>query len=252
LFNKNLIEAAHLVNDLSYQGLEVWAEHLWRDDRGDLAEELTRFPFKIYLHGPIADLNLTSRNEKIASISLEENLKAIHLAQRLGAELVVIHPGRLSSSKDNPQDYWERQVQAIKRLASEAESKDVRVAIENMDNSPYEFINKPEDLDRLIKEVNSDKVGICLDLAHANSLRDGMADEFIERTGDNIIHLHISNSSKDVIHLPLNEGRSNCTEIVRIFLTKYRGGITIEGRDPQNEVQVVKSDRKAIESLLRR
>jgi len=248
LFKRSLVEAAQLAARLGFEGLEIWAEHFWRDEEKGLAEKLLRLPLKFYLHGPVADLNIASKNKKIAAVSLEENIRAIQLAADLEAELVVIHPGRLSFSKDDPEEYWEAPLDAIRTLARETTSRGLRLAVENMDNRPYEFMNKPGILQRLLKEVDSEGVGICLDFAHASSL--GLVDAFIEELGDLIIHVHISNSSDEVIHLPLFKGKSNLTQVAKRFLKKYRGGITIEGRDPENELYTVRENRRMIESIL--
>ena len=66
----------------------------------------------------------------------------------------------------------------------------------------------PDELVRIVKGVNRDNIGICLDVAHANTTK--TLTEFLEITKDGdvkIIHMHASdNFGADDLHLALGRG----------------------------------------------
>jgi len=71
LWSESLGSAAREAHRLGYQGLEIWSEHAWRDSPiSKLRRELKRVPLQYALHGPFMDLNLCSRNPRIASYLL--------------------------------------------------------------------------------------------------------------------------------------------------------------------------------------
>jgi sugar phosphate isomerase/epimerase len=173
------------------------------------------------------DLNLCSRNPRVAQLSLAEQLRALELAWDLGIELVVVHPGRCSSSKDSPEEYWPPLLAALGKLASEAGKRGIIVAVENMEPRPKEFMVRPIDFARLFREIPGLK--LCLDLAHAAAAGDEVLDGFVAELGDQIRHVHISNVGEGRVHLPLNQGRSPITPAVARFIRGFTGAITLEG-----------------------
>jgi len=116
LWSLPVAEAAEAAATLGFQGLEIWTEHLWREGSpSELKEQLARLPLRYFLHAPFMDLNLCSRNARVAQLSLAEQLRALELARDLKIRLVVVHPGRCSSSKDSPEEYWPPLLEALGR-----------------------------------------------------------------------------------------------------------------------------------------
>ena len=191
LWSLPVAEAAEAAAALGFQGLEIWTEHLWRDGPfHGVKERLARFPLHYFLHAPFMDLNLCSRNPRVAQLSLTEQLRALELAQELGIELVVVHPGRCSSSKDSPEEYWPLLLEALRVLESKAGKLGITVAMENMEPRPKEFMVRPNDFSRLLREVPGLK--LCLDLAHAAASGDEVLDGFVAELGEHIRHVHIT------------------------------------------------------------
>ena len=65
-------EVIDLARDQGVSWLEVWTEHFWRDDHGDLIKRLRQCGFKLSVHGPIGDLNITSSNQGIREESIRQ------------------------------------------------------------------------------------------------------------------------------------------------------------------------------------
>jgi len=173
------------------------------------------------------DLNPCSRNPRVAKLSLTEQLKALELARGLGIDLVVVHPGRCSSSKDPPEEYWPALLESLGLLARRARGFGITLAVENMEPRPKEILVRPIDLERLFGEISS--LGLCLDLAHAAVGGLGMVEEFLARLGSRIRHVHISNVGDGKVHLPLDKGRLPLTPAALDFLREFRGALTLEG-----------------------
>ena len=81
----SLEEVIDLARDSGVSWLEVWTEHFWRDDPGDLLRKLKRSGLDLSVHGPIGDLNITSSNLLgIREESARQVLKGIEEAAEMG------------------------------------------------------------------------------------------------------------------------------------------------------------------------
>ena len=228
LWSLPVSKAAEIAMDLGFQGLEIWAEHLWREGApSGLGKQLARLPLRYFLHGPFMDLNPCSRNPRVAKLSLTEQLKALELARELGIDLVVLHPGRRSSSKDSPEEYWPALLESLGLIAKKAEELGITVAVENMEPRPKEIMVRPIDFVRLFSRVPG--LGLCLDLAHAAAGGFEMVDGFLARLGSRIRHVHISNIGDGQVHLPLNRGELPLTPATLTFIRGFRGALILEG-----------------------
>ena len=234
LWLESLAAAARKAYRLGYQGLEIWTEHAWRSGSvSQLRRELKRVPLRYALHGPFMDLNICSRNPRVAKLSFEEYVRALSLARAVGASTVVIHPGRLSSQKDDPEEYWPDLIEVVARLARQAASWGLVLAVENMEPRPRELVATPEDILRLLGSVGGGTVQMCLDLAHAGLKGANMVNAFIRLCRHIISHIHISNVAEGRAHLPLNSGKSPVTPYALRFLhDEFFGVVTVEGATP--------------------
>jgi len=245
IWSKEIPEVVELIGNYDYDGIELWYEHFLNQGYEDHSKKpglinlLKENSLPLWIHGPIMDINTTSINPEIARVSIEENLQAIDLANRTNAKGIVIHPGLLSSSTDDPELYWQDQIKVTKRLVREA---NCLVAIENMDSDRYHFVQQPSDFSRLLNNIDSSNVGICFDVAHARSLEN--IGEFLEEASTKINHIHYSNSSDESIHKPIDRGDSNLTEEFLDYLEGFDGVLTFEGRDPEREIEIARKTRE--------
>jgi|GEM_PF-3899360 len=244
LFDRQIETVIELIVERGYDGLELWSEHFlnlgYRDPlaQSELIELLREAPFPLWIHGPTMDLNITSANPRVAQVSLEENIRAIELAHLLEAKGVVIHPGSLSAPINDVEmeEYWDRQLAALRRLARAA---DCLLAVENMESRDNNFIQEPSDLKRILENIPRSNLGICFDIAHSRSL--GNTEEFLEKMAPDITHIHYSNSGTKSIHAPIDRGESNLPQPFLSFLEDFSGVLTFEGRDPAREREVAEN-----------
>ena len=93
-------------------------------------------------------------------------------AEAAGAELLVVHAGRLDGG-----------TRALRRLARRAGEGSVRIAIENA--APHypglsRDVHDPSAVGDLIRRLDCEEVGMCLDIGHAHIAADGAGRELAE------------------------------------------------------------------------
>jgi len=204
----DLKESLLMIAEKGYHGAEIWADQVYRDidDLYAFKKYLRKLQLDITLHAPTGDLNISSTNEEIRAISVRQTESSIELAARLEVALVTVHPGRKTSSKDDPELNRNLQVESLDKLLRTAERNGVCLGIENMEQRKNETIVYPQEVNRLLEIVGSNNLGITLDIAHAVTIPDMDIYEYI-REIKKILHVHISDSTEAITHLPLGWGK---------------------------------------------
>lgn len=243
------IEAIKIAYEYGYDAVEVWIDYL--EDIHKLPREIRKlaekYSMELTLHGPCRDINVASINAGIRRESVEQCLRCVQVATRLGASIVVIHPGNLSSPEDSIELCWKLQIEFFKELAEEATKHKISIAIENMDNSKKQFVTRLADIKRILNEVRIPSVGITFDIAHMLSTGQEFNTDGFER---DIIHIHLSDSSlPDKIHMPLGEGGTNLAIIIGKIKTFYDGIVVPEGYSQGRELEVARNNREFLSRL---
>jgi len=134
------------------------------------------------------------------------NEELLEICRKIGIAVMVIHPGGYFGWEDEDEyrRIYEANVKAFRRLAKTAEQTGVKIAIENM--GAHKRIRKCfgadfEDLVKLVEDVGSDSIGICLDTSHANYIGKDIP-AAIRLCAGHLIATHISdNLGEDDDHL---------------------------------------------------
>ena len=237
-----------------FQASEVWAQHLWESQVSpetvrDRAQELG---LRLSLHAPSYDLNPLSINPEVRSVSKRQVLESLTTATRMGANIVVVHPGFVSSSTDNVEEYWARLEEFAGLLNDQARALGVTVGIEAMEKKKLQFVTDLPALERLagLLEANGlERVGLTLDVAHASTVGDAL--EYVRRV-PRVVHAHLSDSSPSKTHALMGEGRLPMAEIIPVLLERMRsapGLIALEGRFAADEPRAVEVARQALSAF---
>ncbi|HEX5608418.1 MAG TPA: sugar phosphate isomerase/epimerase family protein [Candidatus Binatia bacterium] len=216
--------------------LEVWSEHLWRDDKGDLVKRLRNSGLSLSVHGPISDLNITSSNPGIRQESMRQVLQGIEESAAMGARVITIHPGYLTGRQDGPEGIWDMQISAFTRFASRGKELGLAIAMETMEKRNKEVVIHPEVVNQIIDAVNMDNFGVTFDISHAHTVMDVV--EFI-RALRKISHIHISDTKQGKVHVLMGEGEIAFGPVLRALKEKYDGALVIEGWNPEDELGMV-------------
>ena len=216
-------------------GVEFWLEtpHFWLRGQPveELLAELRAHPElgPISVHAPILDLNPCSINPRVAEASVAYAVEAIALAERCGAELITVHPGRRTAKRPPSPDDYRRFHRLITALREATEGRQVRVAIENMERTINNLLFSPA----AVRELLDDEAWLwfTLDVSHAMGTSLEEVRSFVEVCGDRLANVHLSRASDGVMHLALSghpDGRF-VLELLRDH--RYRGPVTLEIED---------------------
>lgn len=150
------------------------------------------------LHGTFIDINPASSDPEIQKLSRQRCEDSCALAKMLGAENVIFHSSCFPFLRGAYLSQWaERCAEYYRSLT---EQYPLSILIENsMDTDP-------EPLKRLMELVVSERIGVCLDIGHANYSR-APIERWFEVLQGHIRYLHLSdNRGLFDDHLPLGYG----------------------------------------------
>lgn len=150
------------------------------------------------LHGAFIDVNPASGDAAFAKLSKKRCEESCAQAAELGAEYVVFHGSCFPFLRGAFLDNWVSGCGDF--YAGLAQRYNLRLCIENS----MDVDTRP--LKALMDSCGSDKIGICLDLGHANYSREPLEKWFGE-LGEHIFCLHLSDNMGGFDeHMPLGDG----------------------------------------------
>ncbi|OGQ79494.1 MAG: hypothetical protein A3F90_11475 [Deltaproteobacteria bacterium RIFCSPLOWO2_12_FULL_60_19] len=226
-----------LARDVGISWLEVWTEHFWRDDDGQLLKKLRSSGLDISVHGPIGDINITSSNGGIRQESVRQVLQGVEEAAAMGARVITVHPGYLTGRQDGPDSIWDSQIEALSRIAKRGKELGILVAMETMEKRNKEVVIHPELANQIIDAVNMDNFGVTFDVSHAHTVMDVV--DFI-RALRKIVHIHISDTKSGKVHVLMGDGEIAFGPVLQALRRKYDGALVIEGWNPKDEMGMVR------------
>ncbi len=220
-------EILDAARDLGYDGVEVWAYQLLRDgvDAAPLGEKARSRGLVLTLHALSWDINPSSHLEPIRAASLEALHQSVDTAARLGAGLVVMHPGHTTAPHDTAEAYWPLLIAAVREIADDAAGHGIQVGVEHMEPRQGEYVIAAADINYLVREVDRANVGAVVDIAHIPWGEDEKV--FIAQI-ERLIHVHLSDADEARLHLPLGQGARDLAGALGA-LHRFRGTITVEG-----------------------
>jgi sugar phosphate isomerase/epimerase len=241
-------EILGVAHALGYDGVELWAYQLVVEDADPerLAARARALGLGLTLHALSWDLNPTSRVEPIREASMDALRRSVDLARRLGASVLVMHPGHTTVPYDAGDAYWPGLVAAVAELA-DAAGPELTVGVEHMEPRQAEYVVRPEDANRLVREVGRANVGTVLDVAHIPWGEDEVV--FLGRL-DRMVHVHLSDADESRLHLPLGQGRRDLVRVLRA-LGDFRGAVAIEGFSISAGEELARWNKAQFEELWR-
>jgi sugar phosphate isomerase/epimerase len=218
-----------------YDGLRLETKKLDR-----VLDEISIYDFATTVHAPYfaedskypSALQVDTAHMGETEFTLIE--ESIALANRIGASVVVLHPGRVGSERKKS---YSSMVKNLCTLASVAEDYEVTLGLENKEGTdPSNFCCEAEELSRTIEAVNSGHLKATFDIGHANLTCGGDPEklrEFVRTLQGHIIHLHLHDNSGQWTekydgdeHLAPGEGCADFS--VLELLSGYRGVYNFE------------------------
>jgi len=209
----------HLEIDLLNEDTQL--ESFDRKRIHDLKELLFNRHISISLHLPYT-LNLIKKNRLSKNRLITQINHTFDLASDLNATHITSHIGSFSKQviwSDSREEHLKRSIESILLISEIADTHHIQFAIENLitlpEHSTYHFIgDNINDFSEIFSSVNSEFVGLCLDLGHANLNEGGI--EYIKKFGERIfcLHYHDNEGNKDE-HLEIGDGNIQWKKIVK-------------------------------------
>ncbi|MCX9085858.1 MAG: sugar phosphate isomerase/epimerase [Candidatus Methanoperedens sp.] len=133
--------------------------------------------------------NLNDIQERLINESIE-------IAQELGSQVVVIHPGRINGNKERS---FENMVTNLSRIASFAQDRDVMLGLENKEGTdPKNLCISASELVEAIARIGSTNLQATFDIGHANLTCKGDQEklrDFSRTIKDHIAHVHVHDNT---------------------------------------------------------
>ena len=261
LYKSDLIESLQAIKEAGFDNIEVWTGmggervhydyHDW-DYTRRLKKKIKELTLRVVsLHAPFSEeLDISQVEEEKRDFAISEIEKVIDILEFLEGDILVFHPSTASSKFDTLTQKMYRLSQAkksIDELLKHCQDKPIRLALENQ--LPHILCGYSVDLLKLIWEINSRKVGICLDTSHANLSES--ASDVAKKCKGWLISLHVSDNfgTSDEHNIP-GRGNINWQNFVQTLkLVEYKGGFMLELLEQGKKWDVQKVLREALQSV---
>jgi sugar phosphate isomerase/epimerase len=185
---------------------------------------------RLSAHLPFIDVNLASLNDEIGVASKETVVRWFTRTSELGVELLVAHPGRLSSDYSLPYVGMarDRAIQRLRDLNRAANRLGMRFTVENDHKGSDRLIaGRATDVRDIAVQAGC---GVTFDIGHSNTLNECLI--FTRIVGDMIENVHLSeNDGSSDQHLPIGAGYIDIRRLVRaLHSVDYSGPLIIESK----------------------
>ena len=166
------------------------------------------------LHGAFIDINPASGDTEFRAISRKRCRESCELAKDIGAKHVVFHSSCLPFVRGQYLDYWAGTCAEF--YEELADTYDLKIMIENSQDID------PDPIRNLMKRISDRRIGVCLDLGHANYSQVPVS-EWLDSLGSRIRYMHLSdNTGHFDDHLPIGKGTIDWSKVHRFW--KRTGG----------------------------
>lgn len=264
LKDKPLFEALDIIHLLGISDVELWAEGVHVDPRGEVpdADELTAVMDRIGLmahsiHAPFRGVDLTASDNAERSRAVSVLSSVIEFAGQIDCPYVVVHvdgagqaaagsgaagsgsgttgPGNGASAAGRAQfvgqaEAVERAAAALTVLCKHAEEFGVTILVENQpDATGQRFGARVADLLELIHMVGAPNIGICFDVAHA-VVSAGTWESELKACLPHVRSVHASDTAgAEDEHLPLGDGAIDWDRVITVLEEAgFDGGFVLE------------------------
>ncbi len=205
--------------ELGFREFELMTHpgHLWPADLSAEQRSALRRVFDdngltlTTLNMPNVDINIAGAAQGMRAYSLKLLIETIRLAGELGARGVVIGPGKANPLFPAGADVLTKHFfDALDLLGPLAESSGTALWVENM---PFAFLPKIDDLLRTLDDYGNDAVRVVYDIPNAYFIGEDFADG-LKACGDRLALVHLSDTGRQVYrHDPVGMGTVPFAEV---------------------------------------
>ena len=169
---------------------------------------------RLWLHAPFAELHPCAIDPLVRDIAVKRYRQTIAMARRLGIRRIVIHDGYVPFVYF-PEWFVEQSVVFWREFLREIPAG-ITIALENV------MEPGPEMLVEIVRQVDDPRLGVCLDVGHANTTVSKTPPlDWIAPVSPWLRHVHIHNNFGEWdLHNPLGEGNIPMEQVRDALLTQ--------------------------------
>ncbi|WP_214413193.1 sugar phosphate isomerase/epimerase family protein [Sphaerisporangium fuscum] len=221
---------------LGRERLELWgiAPHLHIPQLSDAEARAVRrrtdaLGLKVHCLTPeqvMYPVNIASPATWLRASSIAMFRRAAEVAAELGAELLLLTPGRGLESEP-VRDAWQRSVDAVGEISAYAASLGVTCVLEALQRVESNLVNDSRTLARMIDEVGAPNLGAVLDTV-GMAVAGESVDDYFDNLGDRVRHVHLIDGSP-AGHLAWGDGELPLADYLAALDRRgYQGQLTFE------------------------
>ncbi len=232
VYRKEGAELSDTLNDnldiMKWEVIDEGFHKLNKVNIKQLKEAASTRKIEYAVHAPFSSVNLSEADPTLRNMFMKWVEDSLNRAYKLEAKIWVLHSGRLTPlTYFFPEKAWEAHTSSLLQLAKKARNMGIQIAVENM-LGRYELFNGAKNGRRLLEEVQSENVGLCFDVGHANLL--GGIDSFLRGFSNEIIHIHVhDNDGKEDNHRAVGAGSIQWNSFLHwVEKVRYKGWIVFE------------------------
>jgi L-ribulose-5-phosphate 3-epimerase len=248
--SKRAVDCVHMLAERGVKTLELmfFPGHLWVTDSKESLSNLRREIEAsgialVSLNSPNIDLNIAAGTEEMRRYTLDLNRRYLQIAAELGAEGLILGPGKSNPLFPLPRSVLETHFfNALDELLPLSEQLGVELWAENM---PFAFLPDIESLLGSLDRYGNPAIKVCYDVANAYFIgEDPVAG--ISRIGERLRLIHLSDTTRSIYrHDPVGAGDM---DFARILPAVEAAGLT---RAPVLEIISKDGDRDIAQSIER-
>lgn len=243
--------------ELGFQTIEMWCgaphyllnNHDWQST-ADLKKAVEDHGLSICAFTPESSMYnylISSSDPIIQKNTFSYYNNAIQAAAEIGCRIVPISCCGGKWNED-PADIFDRTLTMLKKLAPIAEEHDVLLAVDTLPSAENRILNSLNELNTLLKEINSPAVKACMDLTSVGMAGETM-EQWFELLGQDIVHIHFSDGRPHG-RLAWGDGLrplEDCLQILNKY--DYQGHLGLKTFDGRYLASPREADQKSISAF---
>ena len=223
--------------DLGFEITEFcWAPRLEQPDAMALVRRQIQGAERLWLHAPFAELSPCAIDPRVREVVMLRFRQTVQAALSLGIRRIVVHSGYIPLVYF-PEWFTARSVEFWREFLRDAPDG-LCLALENV------MEPGPEMLVEIARGVDDLRLGLCLDVGHANTVvsKTPPADWLAPMLPDlRHVHLHDNHGALDE-HLPLGAGTIDFAPILAALAAHPDITITLENQDILPSLQYLQAN----------
>lgn len=236
----NTLQSLACIKKLKLDAMEVqFSRNFYLNEKGcdAIKEENKKYGIRLSIHAPYY-INLASQKKETVKQSIADIMHSLHLAEHMGANIIVFHPGYYSGRDEK--EAYSMVKDALQNISKGFKGK-VKIGIETMGRQ--KTFGTIDEIAKICKEVKN--VVPVIDFAHIHARTNGSLRReedfdkiflhFKKSLGINEFHCHITgvefNKGNEGYHLTLEHKKPDF-KLLANLLRKRKYNATIISESP--------------------